>query len=128
MSLRALVVDGSTATRALLARILREAGFEILEAGHGRQALEILRRHHATTPIDVLLVDWNLEEMDGFELLCFVRADEAFRSMRVVMVTSETDVSRVCAALDAGADEYAMKPFTRDVILEKLAILELAVP
>jgi len=125
--MRALVVDDSRAMRAILSRILREAGFEVLEAEHGREALELLRKHHVTQPFELALVDWNMPEMGGYELIRAVRAEDAFRDVRLVMVTTENEIEQVAKALEAGADEYAMKPFTKEVILEKLAILGLVV-
>lgn len=121
--MRALVVDDSRATRTILRRILKEIGFEVSEAGHGREALERLKE--IGTP-DLALVDWNMPEMDGFEFVRAVRADHAYDSMRLMMVTTETEMEQVAKALEAGANEYVMKPFTKDVILEKLDLLGIA--
>ena len=126
--MRALIVDDSRAMRAILGRILREAHFEVLEASHGREALELLRKRHPLQPFELALVDWNMPEMSGYELVRAVRADDAFRDLRIVMVTTENEIEKIARALEAGADEYAMKPFTKEVILEKLAILGLVVP
>ena len=71
------------------------------------------------------LVDWNMPEMSGIELVEAVRSDPAFSSLRIVMVTTETELSQVMRALDAGADEYLMKPFTRDDVVGKLELLGL---
>ncbi|MEE8606257.1 MAG: response regulator [Nitrospiraceae bacterium] len=121
--MRALVVDDSRATRTILRQILKEIGFEVSEAGHGREALERLKE--IGTP-DLALVDWNMPEMDGFEFIRAVRADHAYDSMRLMMVTTETEMEQVAKALEAGANEYVMKPFTKDVILEKLDLLGIA--
>jgi two-component system chemotaxis response regulator CheY len=121
--MRALVVDDSRATRTILRQILKEIGFEVSEAGHGREALERLKE--IGTP-DLALVDWNMPEMDGFEFVRAVRADHAYDSMRLMMVTTETEMEQVAKALEAGANEYVMKPFTKDVILEKLDLLGIA--
>jgi len=102
---------------------LKEIGFEVSEAGHGREALERLKE--IGTP-DLALVDWNMPEMDGFEFVRAVRADHAYDSMRLMMVTTETEMEQVAKALEAGANEYVMKPFTKDVILEKLDLLGIA--
>jgi two-component system chemotaxis response regulator CheY len=64
-----------------------------------------------------------MPEMNGFDLLCKIRADRAFDEMRIVMVTTETEMAQMIRALEAGANEYVMKPFTRDVIREKLQLL-----
>ena len=122
--LRVIVIDDSRAMRSILRKNLMEVGCEVIaEAVHGADGLARLRE---LGPADLALVDWNMPEMNGFEFLCAVRGDHAFNSMRVVMVTSETELDQMTRALSAGADEYLMKPFTRDALREKLAILGLA--
>lgn len=119
---KALVVDDSRAMRTILARILGDIGFTVAEARHGREALAHLNAHPDTM---LALVDWNMPEMNGLDLVTALREDGRFARLRVVMVTSETEMSRVAAALAAGADEYVMKPFTRAVLEEKLHTLGL---
>ena len=121
---RVIVIDDSRAMRSILRKNLMEVGCEVIaEAVHGADGLARLRE---LGPADLALVDWNMPEMNGFEFLCAVRGDHAFNSMRVVMVTSETELDQMTRALSAGADEYLMKPFTLDALREKLAILGLA--
>jgi two-component system, chemotaxis family, chemotaxis protein CheY len=120
--MRAIVVDDSRATRTILKRALTQQGFEVLEAGDGRQALEQLEK---TGPLELALVDWNMPVMTGYELICEVRAKSALNGMAIMMVTTETEASQVQRALDAGANEYVMKPFTEDVLREKLLLLGL---
>ncbi len=117
--MRALLIDDSRAIRAIIGRTLRELGFEVAEAAHGREGLEKLR-----DPVrpDVVLVDWNMPEMNGLEFVRAVRADHAYDAVRVVVVTTETEMANVSRALEAGANEYVMKPFTREVLLEKLEL------
>lgn len=122
--MQALVVDDSKAMRMILARFLREAGYNVAEAGDGAQALVRLSEL-ASSPPSVALVDWNMPEMNGFEFVQAVRADPAWAGLRIVMVTSESEIERVAAALEAGANEYLMKPFTRDEIFGKLSLLGL---
>ena len=119
--MQALVVDDSRAVRMMLKRMLTECGFDgVAEAGHGLEALTRL----AEGPLpDVMLVDWNMPEMNGIELIRAVRATPEYRAIPVVMVTTETAAAQVVRALAAGASDYVMKPFTRDVIVEKLALL-----
>jgi len=121
--MRALVVDDSRTVRAILRRILEELGFDVVEADNGRDALGHLDGAGAA---DVVLVDWGMPEMDGIELIKAIRAVHGGRDVRIVMVTRETRLSGVMEALEAGADEYVMKPFTKDVIREKLALVGLA--
>lgn len=120
--MRALVVDDSRATRTILRNALKEEGFEVFEAGDGRQALEELRKVGAT---DLALVDWNMPVMTGYELICEVRQNKDFDRMAIMMVTTESEASQVQKALDAGANEYVMKPFTPEILREKLLLLGL---
>jgi len=120
--MRALVIDDSRAIRLILSRTLQELGFATLEAANGKEALTVLEREG---PVELALVDWNMPEMNGLEFVQAARARPAWGSMRMMMVTTETEIERVVKALEAGADEYVMKPFTREVIAEKLAILGL---
>lgn len=122
--MRALVIDDSRAMRAILKKFMIEAGFEVVEACHGKQALE---RISADDCPDVALVDWNLPEMNGLEFLRAIRTESGFDSMKVIMVTTEIEKERIAKALNAGANEYVMKPFTKDMIVDKLALVGLAV-
>jgi len=120
--MRALVVDDSRAVRRLLGGILRNLGFdEVVEAGHGREALALLT-DGGLRP-DVVLVDWNMPEMDGLDFVKAVRADRSHDGLCLLMVTSESGPEGILRALAAGVDDYAMKPFTPDVIASKLQLL-----
>ena len=125
--MQAIVVDDSRAMRMLMGRLLKDIGFEVDEAGDGFQALVRLRERLAENPLQLALVDWNMPEMSGIELVEALRADPAFAALRIVMVTTETELSQVSRAIEAGADEYLMKPFTRDDVLGKLELLGLAI-
>ncbi|HLK10308.1 MAG TPA: response regulator [Candidatus Binatia bacterium] len=118
--MRALVIDDSQAIRILIANILKRIGFEVLEAANGREALERLA---AASRMDVAFVDWNMPEMDGLAFVQAVRAEPRWAAVRLMMVTTETETAQVVRALAAGADEYLMKPFTKDALIEKLALL-----
>ena len=118
--MRALVIDDSRATRSILGRMLRQVGFEVVEAGNGREGLERLQGMERP---DVALVDWNMPEMGGLDFVRAVRAESALAGLRLVMVTTETELSQISAALEMGADEYIMKPFTAEMIVEKLDLL-----
>jgi two-component system chemotaxis response regulator CheY len=120
--MRALVIDDSRAVRAIIGKILREMGLEVLEAGNGREALEQLRR---SPDLELALVDWNMPEMDGLEFIRAVRGQRAYDRLRILMVTTETEGEQVARALSAGANEYLMKPFTREVLTAKLHLLDL---
>jgi len=120
----ALVVDDSRAVRSTLRRMLNNNGFDVLEAGHGVEALE--RLHAEPSVPDLALVDWNMPEMDGLDLVRSLRQERRFAELPVMMVTAETDPSQIARALMAGADEYAMKPLDEESLVEKLALLGLA--
>ena len=117
---KALVVDDSKAVRMILARTLKELGFEVCEAANGREALEVMEAEKAA--VSLVLADWNMPEVNGFELLTLLRQNPEFSSVVVVMVTTETELDRMTAALEAGANEYVMKPFTKEILKEKLEL------
>jgi len=123
MNTKALVVDDSRAMRLVLRQILTNFGFDVAEAVHGREALSYLQSNPDTT---LALVDWNMPEMNGLELVEAVRGDARLNDLRMMMVTTETEMTNVQRAMEAGANEYIMKPFSKDAIFEKLQMLGLA--
>ena len=120
--MKALVVDDSRTMRAIISKLLREAGFEVHEAKSGVEALVSLSTLES---VDLVLVDWNMPEMDGHEFLKRVRKEKKWAELRLMMVTTESELSQVTVALEAGADEYLMKPFDKEALLEKLILLGL---
>jgi two-component system, chemotaxis family, chemotaxis protein CheY len=104
----------------IVGRTLRELGFDTVEAADGQEALAALERE---PEIGVILCDWNMPVMNGLEFIQRLRADARYSSSLVVMVTTETETAQMLLALEAGANEYVMKPFTREMIEEKLRIL-----
>jgi two-component system, chemotaxis family, chemotaxis protein CheY len=115
----ALVVDDSKVTRLLVAHILRQVGFEVAQAANGREGIDQL----LWCKPRVVLIDWNMPDMNGLEFVRAVRADANVADVRLLMVTSEEDQRLIAEALEAGADGYIHKPFTKEVILEKLQLL-----
>jgi two-component system chemotaxis response regulator CheY len=118
---KALVVDDSRAVRMILAKTLKELGFEVREAANGREALEVIEAEK--TAVTLVLADWNMPEINGLELLKRLRQKPELASLVVVMVTTETELGQMTAALEAGANEYIMKPFTKDILVEKLELV-----
>jgi two-component system chemotaxis response regulator CheY len=118
----ALVVDDSRATRTMLRSMLANLGFDVIEAGHG---IEALQRLDGEAPIDFALVDWNMPQMDGLEFVRSIRAERRFAELPVMMVTAETDMTQMARALMAGADEYALKPLDQEALVTKLRLLGL---
>ena len=118
---KALVVDDSRAIRMILAKTLKELGFEVSEAANGREALEVIEADK--TAMTLVLADWNMPEINGLDLLKRLRQNPELSSLVVVMVTTETELDQMAAALEAGANEYVMKPFTKDILIEKLQLV-----
>ena len=120
--MKALVVDDSRAMRTIISQMLRDCGFDVAEAVHGKAALTYLETNTDTT---VALIDWNMPEMNGLELLQALKADTRFDGMRRMMVTTESEIAQIMKAMDAGASEYVMKPFTKAAIQDKLRLMGL---
>jgi two-component system chemotaxis response regulator CheY len=117
----ALIIDDSRAVRVIIRNIVLEMGMDVVEAGNGREGLEQLRQN---PDIELVLVDWNMPEMNGLDFIGEVRSQHSYDGVRIVMVTTETEGEQVCRALSAGANEYVMKPFNRDVLVAKLNMLD----
>ncbi|MBK5910983.1 two-component system response regulator [Rhodothalassium salexigens] len=112
-----LVVDDSKVIRTVARRILEELAFEITEAEDGRQALAAC---DASVP-DLVLLDWNMPVMDGLEFMKALRAREGIAQPVIVFCTTENDMSHIRVAMEAGANEYIMKPFDREIMEAKLS-------
>jgi two-component system chemotaxis response regulator CheY len=115
-----LIVDDSAAIRKILQRMLGQAGLplgKILEAGDGVEALEKLK----TQRVQLVLSDINMPNMDGIQLLSMLKASADFKSVPVIMITTEGGEAKVMEAVQLGAAGYVRKPFTADQIKEKLA-------
>ncbi len=105
----------------ILSKTLKELGFEVREAANGREALEVIEAEKSA--VALVLADWNMPEINGLELLKRLRQNPALASLVVVMVTTETELDQMVEALEAGANEYVMKPFTKDILVEKLQLV-----
>jgi two-component system chemotaxis response regulator CheY len=118
--MRALIVDDSRPIRRIASEVLKELGFETADACHGKDALARLQ----SDPLpDVVLIDWNMPEMDGLELIKALRSDARYSGLVLLMVTTETEPEQMLRALSAGADEYLMKPFLKEGLVEKLRLV-----
>jgi two-component system chemotaxis response regulator CheY len=115
-----LIIDDSRAMRRILKSVAHRLGFETSEAEDGLIGLEMLR---ATSDVELVLVDWNMPNMDGLQFVEAVRSDDAFKNTKIVMVTSETEPSKMVRVLMAGADEFVMKPFTTEILVSKLKLI-----
>ncbi len=112
-----LVVDDSRVIRKVARRVLEDIGFEIAEAADGVEALAWCR---AAMP-DAVLLDWNMPVMNGIEFLRQLRAEPGGDTPTVIFCTVENNIDQIRTALDAGADEYIMKPFDGEIIAAKFA-------
>ena len=117
-----LVVDDSKVIRKVARHILETLNFAVDEAEDGREAMD---RCEAAMP-DVILLDWNMPVMSGMEFLRALRQAELVSQPKVVFCTTENDIAHIRAAIEAGADEYVMKPFDRDTLQSKLQIVGVA--
>jgi len=119
--LKILVVDDSSTMRRIIKNTLARLGYkDILEGGDG---VEGWSEMDANPDIDMLITDWNMPEMNGLELVKKVRADERFVDLPIIMVTTEGGKAEVITALKAGVNNYIVKPFTPQVLKEKLAVV-----
>ena len=112
-----LLVDDSRTIRALVKPMLTDLGFQVMEAGDGQQALNACD----TQIPDVVLLDWNMPVMNGLEFLKAFRARPDGQSALVVFCTTESSIDHIRIGLEAGANEYIMKPFDREILQDKLA-------
>ena len=114
---RILIVDDNKTIRHVVRQMLETCGFAVDEAADGAQCLARCREHGVP---DGILLDINMPEMDGMTCLKALRADPAFRDCVIVMCTTLVEMPQIVAAMSAGANEYLMKPFTEDILREKL--------
>ena len=122
-----LVVDDSSVIRKIARRILEGLDFQIIEAEDGEQALEACKR---ALP-DAVLLDWNMPVMDGYEFLGNLRRMPGGDLPKVVFCTTENGIDHIARALDAGANEYIMKPFYKDIVTAKfqeVGLIEIPMP
>lgn len=118
---KAIIIDDSKAIRMILSKTLAEVGFEVCTAANGEEALAAFEQENGA--ITIALVDWNMPLMNGLEFVRRLRADPRYASVQLMMVTTETEVEQMTQALEAGANEYVMKPFTKEIITDKLRML-----
>jgi two-component system chemotaxis response regulator CheY len=117
LKLKVLVVDDFPTMRRIMKNLLKQVGFEnIDEAEDGAQALAKLK----AGGYGLVVSDWNMPVMEGIDLLKHVREDEALKTMPFLMVTAEAEKDKVITAIKAGVDNYVVKPFTAEVLKEKL--------
>ncbi len=107
--------------RGIIRRILSEIGFQIHEVNNGKEALDYLET--VETVPDLILVDWNMPVVNGLDFIVKAKANPRTNNIPLLMVSSETEICLIEAALKAGAAEYVMKPFDKEIILNKLRLM-----
>lgn len=110
-----LIVDDSSVIRKVARRILEALDFQIVEAENGEEAIETCKRNLP----DAILLDWNMPKMDGYDFLRVLRRLPGGDKPKVVFCTTENDVAHIARALHAGANEYIMKPFDKEIVEAK---------
>ena len=118
---KALVVDDSKVIRLILGKTLTGLGYDVFQAANGQEALDTLAKESGG--LNLVLVDWNMPVMNGLEFVRQVRANPSYAGVALMMVTTETHLDQVSTALEAGANEYVMKPFTKEILAEKLELV-----
>ncbi|HEX7652173.1 MAG TPA: response regulator [Verrucomicrobiae bacterium] len=121
--MKMLIVDDSKAMRGFLQHLAAELSFKTEEAEDGREGLHKLIKNDPGDPFTVALIDWDMPVMNGLELVQTVRQNRDFDNVRLMMVTTQNSLERVAIALEAGADDFLMKPVTKESLEEKLQIL-----
>ena len=116
--MRIMSVDDSKLIRMYVRNAAEQLGYEFLEAGDGREALKKVEAEQGK--IDLVLLDWHMPEMEGLEVLKRLKADERYKHIPVLMVTTEVERASVIKAVEAGARNYLMKPFTQDKLVAKI--------
>ncbi len=117
---KALIVDDSKAIRQIERKYLEEIGFRIVEAENGEEALKVLEENPDTV---LIILDWHMPVMNGYEFLKRVRANPKWSDIKIMMVTTENQQKSVIDAIMAGANEYLMKPFDKEMLETKIQFL-----
>ncbi len=115
--MKILTVDDTATVRAMVLNILEPEGFDIQEAANGQDALRVIK---GSSDFDVILVDWLMPEMGGLIFLTEVRQKNLAPGVKIIMLTALNRMANILGAMDAGADEYLTKPFTHDLVLERI--------
>jgi two-component system chemotaxis response regulator CheY len=122
-NMRALVIDDSRSMRMYVAALIEEQGWQTDTACDGQDALRVLDQRGV---FDVATVDWDMPVMDGHAFVTAVRSDPRFQGMKLLMLTARDSTDEVVRALEAGADDYLMKPVTSEMLREKMRLIGLA--
>jgi len=116
--MRIITVDDSSTMRRIIKNTLKKIGYgdDILEAENGKEALDVL----STKDVDIIITDWNMPIMDGLSFVKKIRSDSKYKDTPIIMVTTEAAKEDIIIALQAGVNNYVVKPFTPDVMKDKV--------
>lgn len=118
--MKAIIIEDEVPMRMLLCDIMEDFGFELMEAENGKKGIELLEENEN---VDLMMVDWRTPEMNGLEVVKKVRENQKYNDTKLVMVTGLTEMDEVIEALSAGANEYLMKPYTKEMVVDKLKLV-----
>ncbi len=120
---KALVVDDARTARLVCRKIVESLGMDVVEADNGQVALEQMQDN---PDVELVLLDWNMPVMDGLTCLKEMRGNSGAPQPKVIMCTTENEMDRIASAIQAGCDEYIIKPFTEDIVREKISLVRSA--
>lgn len=113
-----MLVDDSEVIKRIVRGAILPLGIELMEASDGAEALTIIKKAYEN--INLILMDWNMPKMNGFELLSTLKANKAYQNIPVIMVTTESGKGNIVKAMQAGAKNYILKPFETDELIKKI--------
>lgn len=118
MKEKILFADDSPVIKKIIKRAIEPIGFELLEASDGKEAMAVLAKEHEN--VVLILSDWNMPNMNGFDFLKAVKSNNLFKKIPVIMITTETEKSNINKAIQAGAANYLLKPFNTEDLVKKV--------
>jgi len=116
--MKVLVVDDSLVVRTIIEKTVKPMGYEVLQAGNGQEALDILAQQ--ADAIELVLLDWNMPVMDGHETIMNIKKNKAYNHLCIIMISTESEDESIDRVLDAGANGYLAKPFSQDELTAKI--------
>ena len=116
--MKALIVDDSLVVRTIIENTVKAMGYDALQAGNGKEAMDLLAEH--AHEIELMLLDWNMPVQDGHETITQIRKDDKYKHLCILMVSTESEDKKVGQALASGANGYLAKPFNRDELTSKI--------
>ena len=117
--MKILTVDDSKSVRHMIGMTVELLGYEVLEAENGVEGLKVLEQNVGN--VAMILLDWNMPEMDGITFLKTIKADDRFKEIPVTMVTTESERDKMIEAIRCGAKTYVAKPFSQEMLVAKIS-------